>query len=77
MAFGILLMFLFGLLAVGILILIIGVLVLGIRRISKMGKNDEKQIPAKTDADITPESANPRGISSSSSEKSPDNPPQN
>ncbi len=76
MGFGIILMVLFGLLIVGIAILIIGVLVLGVKRISKMSKPAETQIPAKADADSSHQSTSPQEISTPSSEKTIENPPQ-
>ncbi|MCX6003809.1 MAG: hypothetical protein NTX46_05295 [Chloroflexi bacterium] len=51
MDFGLILMVLFGLLAMSMLIIIIGMFVLGIRRIAKMGKPVEKQAPTKTATD--------------------------
>ena len=54
MDFGLILMVLFGLLAISMLIIIIGMFVLGIRRIVKMSKPVEKQAPTKTATDENP-----------------------
>lgn len=51
MDFGLILMVLFGLLAISMLIIIIGMFVLGIRRIAKMGKPVKNQAPTKTVTD--------------------------
>jgi len=61
MGFGILLMILFGLLAVGILVLIICMLVIGLRRISKKSKSVEKPAPVKISTDTPPATSAPQG----------------
>ena len=63
MGFGILLMILFGLLAVGILIIIVCMLVIGLRRISRKSKSVEKPAPVKTNAETPSEPMNAQGTS--------------
>lgn len=76
MALGIILMVLFGLLAVGILILIIGMLVLGIRRISKMGKPVEKQAPTEAIIGNSAKPTSPQEALPTENKKTSENPPQ-
>ncbi len=63
MGFGIILMILFGLLAAGILVLIVGMLIIGLRRISKKSKSVEKPAPVKTNTETPPATSAPQGTS--------------
>ena len=74
MGFGIILMVLFGLLAIGILILIVCMLVIGLRRISKKSKPVEKPAQVQINTDNAPEKSAAKGVSpvkDSSTEKTP------
>ncbi|MDD5288538.1 MAG: hypothetical protein PHY28_05445 [Dehalococcoidales bacterium] len=77
MGFGIILIALFILIAIGILMLIIGMLVLGFRKISRMGKPGEKQAPVKTDAENPAPITSPREPPATTDDNSPKSLPQN
>jgi hypothetical protein len=61
MGFGIILLILFGLLAAGILVLIICMLIIGLRRISKKSKSVEKPATVKTDTETPAATSAPSG----------------
>jgi hypothetical protein len=61
MGFGIILMILFGLLAAGILVLIICMLIIGLRRISKKSKSVEKPAPVKLNTEAPSATSAPAG----------------
>ena len=77
MGFGVLLIILLGLIAVGILIIIVGVLILVFKRFFKMGKPDEKQVSSQPSAG-NPSSPTPSMTNSTAADsKPPVNPPKN
>jgi hypothetical protein len=61
MAFGIILLVLFCLVALGILIIILGMLVWGIRRLTQKDQPVEKQGTLKTESESHPETSQPTG----------------